>query len=173
MSGSLLQAILPDQSKEGAPVPLSSIIPVMSNNLKQFGPSRDQMQKMWADRNSQWSIPGNYNTALPPSQEMQFRGWLKQNNVPFDVSAPVTDYDMRGFYLGLQNKNPIAVSAIDPNDSKMHYPDYWKTPLHETFSDQSQWATPGAPAWNNQDQLVGKNGAILFDDRAPRYGGGF
>lgn len=97
--------------------------------------------------------------------ETAFRGWLKKNNVPFNADAPVTDYDMRGFYKGLQSGDPKAASAIDPNDSRLHYPDYWKTPYHETFSQESQWATPTAPQWNSLDQLISPGGRIKFDDR--------
>jgi hypothetical protein len=73
---------------------------------------------------------------------------------------------MRGFYQGLQQQNPKAQSAIDPNDSRLHYPDYWKTPVHESFSNESQWATPNAPGWNASDQLVSPGGRVQFDDRA-------
>jgi hypothetical protein len=111
------------------------------------------------------SIPSQYNTPLPPMQETMFRQWLQSNNVPFDPRAKASDYDMRGFYSGLMAGDPKALSAVDPNDRKLHYPDYWKTPLHETFSNQSQWATPSAPAWNDQDQLVNRGGRIVFDDR--------
>ena len=83
----------------------------------------------------------------------------------FDPEAGVTDYDMRGFWQGLQQRHPRAVSAVDRNDGLTHYPDYWKTPLHETFSSESQWALPTAPMWNAQDQLVAPSGRILYDDR--------
>jgi hypothetical protein len=61
--------------------------------------------------------------------------------------------------------NPKASSAVDPNDGRMHYPDFWKTPLHQTFSNESQWAPANAPAWNDQDQLVSQGGIVVFDDR--------
>jgi hypothetical protein len=61
--------------------------------------------------------------------------------------------------------DPLAKNAVDPNDGIMHFPDTWKTPYHETFSNDSQWALPSAPAWNDKDQLVAPNGGILFDDR--------
>jgi len=110
--------------------------------------------------------PSSYNTTLPPMQEQLFQSWVKQNRVPFDVNAQgPSDYDMRGFYNGLSSGDPKATSAIDPNDSRMHYPDYWKTPYHETFSNQSQWATPDAPKWSDDDKLTGNNGRVLFDDR--------
>ncbi len=111
-------------------------------------------------------VPGaSYNTALDPGQEAFFRLWAAHNKVPFnpDATAP-QDYDMRGFYQGLQQGNPKARAAIDPNDARLHYPDYWKTPLHETFSNESQWAPAEAPQWTPDDQLA-QGGRVLFDDR--------
>lgn len=104
-----------------------------------------------------------YNTPLQPAQESAFQQWVAENKVPFDVSAPVSDYDMRGFYQGLMAKDPRALTAIDPHDKQLHYPDYWKTPYHETFSNESQWATPDAPAWDAKDRLVAKDGTVVFD----------
>lgn len=126
-----------------------------------------QAQPSPLERNTPYMRPsnGNFNTALPPLDEMAFRSWVSQNKVPFNLDAPVTDYDMRGFYQGLQQQNPRAVSAVNQNDGQMHYPDYWKTPLHETFSADSQWAAPVAPRWNEQDQLIAPSGRILFDER--------
>ncbi len=111
----------------------------------------------------------SFNTQLNPLEEMAYRQWVQQNQVPTnpDATAP-QDYDMRGFYQGLQQGNPKAQSAIDPNDSRMHYPDFWKTPAHETFSNESQWAPANAPAWNEQDQLISQGGRVLFDDRAKK-----
>lgn len=121
-------------------------------------------------RNAQWVKPGPkvYNTPLKPDQEAAFRAWVAQNKVPFDPGVPISDYDMRGFWSALNAGNPIAKNAIDPNDGKLHYPDYWKTPLHKTFSNESQWALPTAPHWTDDDKLVTSDGTVLFDDRAPR-----
>jgi hypothetical protein len=108
----------------------------------------------------------DYDTKLDPGTEQFFRQWVAQNKVPFDPDAKAPqDYDMRGFYQGLLQQNPKAQSAIDPNDARLHFPDYWKTPLHETFSNESQWAPANAPAWNSQDQLVSSGGRVLFDDK--------
>jgi hypothetical protein len=105
--------------------------------------------------------PATYQTGLTPAEEALYQAWVAKNRVP----TAGNDYDMRGFYRGLLSGDPRATSAIDPNDSRMHYPDYWKTPEHETFSNESQWATPLAPAWNEQDQLMSRGGRVLFDDR--------
>lgn len=110
-------------------------------------------------------IPSTYSTA-PDAMEPAFQGWLSQNKVPFNPDGGPSDYDMRGFYRALMQGDPRARAAIDPNDNRMHYPDDWKTPLHETFSSQSQWASPDAPQWNVKDQLVAPSAKILFDDKA-------
>jgi hypothetical protein len=118
-------------------------------------------------RNAPYVQPGatNFNTQLPFLEEMAFRNWVNTSGVPFDVNAAASDYDMRGFYRALQQQNPRAVAAVNQNDGRVHYPDYWKTPRHQTFSGESKWAAPMAPAWNAQDQLVAPSGRILFDER--------
>jgi hypothetical protein len=130
-------------------------------------PESDAMQSNF-DRNQIWTVPGaaTFNTDLG-EKEQEFQRWVTANKVPFDpnVNGP-QDYDMRGFWAALMAGDPRASSAIDPNDQRLHYPDYWKTPYHETFSNESQWATPNAPQWNDKDQLVAPDGTILFDDLA-------
>jgi len=106
----------------------------------------------------------DYNTPLGPA-EFAFRQWLQQNKVPFDPNARTSDYDMRGFYAGLTHGNPRATQGVDPNDQRMHFSDYWKTPLHRTFSNESKWAGLNAPRWVG-DQLVDPSGRIRFDDSA-------
>lgn len=111
----------------------------------------------------------SYATQLDPLEEFAFRQWAKDNNVPFNVEAKEPqDYDMRGFWRGIQQQDPKAKSAVDPNDNRLHYPDYWKTPLHETFSNESQWAGVNAPHWTEDDKLVKNNGRVVFDDRAKK-----
>lgn len=120
-------------------------------------------------QNQQYSQPGprTFATQLPPDQEQAFRAWGAQNNIPFDPNEPAQDYDMRGFYQGLQSFDPQAVRAVDPYDKKMHFPDKWKTPSHETFSADSQYATPNAPRWQDNRYLVGGDGRVLFDSAQP------
>lgn len=86
----------------------------------------------------------SYNTPLNPVDEMAFRQWVQQNNVPFDPNAAGSDYNMRAFYQRLQGGDPRATTAVNPDDNRIHYPDTWKTPSHETFSNESIYAGPDA-----------------------------
>lgn len=140
---------------------------------KQDAPSKDKDNNEWIqkllknyDRNKAYAKLDHYSTTLNPQSEAQFRTWLAANKVPFDPNAKLADYDMRGFWLALQAKDATAASAVNPYDQKIHYPDRWKTPYHETFSAESQWAKPGAPSWNKSDQLVMPSGQVVFDSRA-------
>lgn len=127
-----------------------------------------------SEKNMPYAKPvgfGGFTTLLSVPEEQQFKAWVKANKVPFDP-APNADYDMRGFFRALQNKDPAATRAVNPNDGKMHYPDTWKTPYHESFSNESKFANPKtAPRWNSQDQLVDPTtGAVVFDERK-KYAG--
>lgn len=117
-------------------------------------------------RNQAWAKPAqSYLTTLPAHQEQQFQNWVSQNKVPFDPS-PTADYDMRGYWQGLQSKDPHAISGVNSNDNALHFSDWWKTPYHESFSNESQWALPNAPRWNDRDQLIGPDGSVVFDERS-------
>lgn len=116
---------------------------------------------------------GLLNTPLGLLEEMAFRQWVNNGSIPFNPDAGVTDYDMRGFWKAQQQQNPLALSAINPNDGMMHYPDYWKTPLHQTFSRESQWAKPTDPMWINDHQLATQGGRIVHDETAQNSGGLF
>jgi hypothetical protein len=107
---------------------------------------------------------GSYLTQLNDDEEKRFQAWVVQNKVPFDPSS-AADYDMRGFWQAREAGDPRAFSSINPNDQQLHYPDYWKTPYHESFSSESKFALPGAPTWNNQDQLITPDGKVVFDER--------
>lgn len=107
-------------------------------------------------------------TKLEPKEEKEFRKWVKDNKVPFDpASKEPQDYDMRGFYRGLMSGDPHAKTGINPNDKQLHFSDYWKTPYHKSFSNESKFATPDAPAWKG-DKLIGKDGAVILDEAAPK-----
>lgn len=110
-------------------------------------------------------MPGDYNTKLPQMDEFQFRQWLQQNQVPFNPNAGATDYDMRGFYQAAQQQQPGISTQVNPNDNRVHYPDRFKTPMHQSFSNESQWAGPNAPQWVNDSQLAAPSGRVVFDER--------
>lgn len=124
-------------------------------------------------RNKAWAKPGPYNTSLPPQQEQQFQGWVKNNNVNWNNDDQ--SYDMRGFWKAQQAGDPRAKSSIDPNDGRLHFPDLWKTPYEATFSNESMYAQPNAPRWVNQGgdnwsyQLP--NGHVIYDDVSGRWHG--
>lgn len=122
-------------------------------------------------QNAPYAVAGPYTTQLAPADETKFQSWVAANKVPFDPTMPVSDYDMRGFWQGMQNGDPHAVQRPDANDidkatgkPRMHFDDFWKTPAHETFSRDSKYATPDAPHWVQNRYLVDKNGKVLFDD---------
>lgn len=112
------------------------------------------------------AAPQQYNTSLPMADELAFRSWVQQNKVPFDpeTKAP-QDYDMRGFFSALQGGNPAAKSAVNQYDSQIHYPDKWKTPYHESFSNESQWANQDAPRWGDGDILSNASGRVIYKPR--------
>lgn len=123
-------------------------------------------------QNQQYVRPGvtelDFMTQLSPEEEQDFRAWVHFHHVPFDPNDPTPqDYDMRGFWRALMDSDPRAVTSIDPNDNRMHYPDYWKTPYHESFSNESKFAGPNAPIWVG-DQLRTLDGDVLFDDTQGR-----
>lgn len=92
-------------------------------------------------------------TKLSPSNEMAFQIWSAMNGAP-----DTPDYDMRGFY------QKHVDTQVNQNDGKPHYTDEFKTPLHESFSAQSRYAKKDAPDWNQKDQLIGKDGEVMFDE---------
>lgn len=114
-----------------------------------------------------FAVSESYDTKLDPIRELMFRQWVQENGVPFNVNANgPTDYDMRGYYRGMVQGNPQArPTEVNANDGKPHYTDYYKTPMHQSFSAGSQWAGPNAPDWINDSQLASPGGRILFDER--------
>lgn len=155
----LAQALQPS-----APVPYSAL----EGGLYALG------NQGWQDRynanfnqNRQYAQPSQtYATALPPQQEQAFRAWVQQNKVPFNPNEPTQDYDMRGYYRDVASQGENQ-TAINPNDNQLHFPDTYKTPYHNSFSGESQYAAPNGPVWINDSQLADpKTGKILFDEKA-------
>lgn len=126
------------------------------------GLSKQAQQQRWQDQYARPDWQQNL-TRLDPNQEFLFRLWAELNR------APITDdYDMRGFWQSRGRGG--ATTAINPHDGALHYPDTFKTPLHESFSGESMFADPTRrpPQWNNRGQLVTQDGRVLFDERQRR-----
>lgn len=95
-----------------------------------------------------------YNTQLTDGAEQAYQRYA-QHQFPNGMND---DYDLRGAYA----------SGTQRDESSMHYPDTYKKPNHETFSDESQYAADepslaghwegdryrpkGPPAWLRQEQ---------------------
>jgi hypothetical protein len=100
-------------------------------------------------------------TRLSPPQEELFQMWARANRVPI-----TDDYDMRGFWLH-RGEAEAGSTVVNPNDGQLHYPDTYKTPLHDSFSAESIYADPrtNPPRWNDRDQLVLPDGRVIYDER--------
>lgn len=103
--------------------------------------------------------PGPYTTQLSSGEEQQFQNWVKQNKIPWQDS-PTADYDMRGFWKAMTSGDPEA----QRNAQTGHFPDTYKTPYHDSFSNESKYATKDAPIWRGNNQLVNKQGRVVFDE---------
>lgn len=116
---------------------------------------------------SPYAKPGPYVTKLDPIQEARFQFWVQNNKVPFEDS-PTSDYDMRGYWKAMLGGDPNAKQQLNQSDGLMHFPDTYKTPYHDTFSNESMYATPDAPRWTGNDntgwKLIDKNGGTVFDE---------
>lgn len=99
-----------------------------------------------------------FRTYLNPAEEMQFQDWVKKNHIPFENDTPTSDYDMRGFWKAMATGDPNAARAAN-----LHFPDTYKTPWHETFSNESQYAPKDAPHWVG-DKLFNSAGRIVNDE---------
>ena len=151
----------------GMPQTAGAQTPPPQPQPEQSAPPTPTPDELFA-RNSAYAQPpgpNGYMTQLHPNDEVRFQDWVKQSKAPFDPS-PKADYDLRGFWRALQVGDPVARSAVNANDGKVHLTDHFKTPYHESFSRESQWATSAAPTWNEKDQLVLPNGEIVFDEPA-------
>ena len=79
----------------------------------------------------------SHNTPLAPHEEPQYQQWAAQSG--YHPVHDTYDYDLRGAWK--QGATP---------DARRHLTDQFKKPNHPTFSNQSQYATPGAGKWATQ-----------------------
>lgn len=109
-----------------------------------------------------------YETWLSPEEEEQYRAWVLQNSLLERGIDPKSyngqDYDMRGFYRGLQQKDPRAISGINPVDNELHFPDVWKKPSHAGFSNQSIYSG------GNNAKYAGSWEGEVYTPSAQRFG---
>jgi len=131
--------------------------------------AQQRYQKMREDllkRNLAYANPNwqQEMTQLPPDQEQAFSAWLNANKVPFNPSDKYPDYDMRGYYQSLM-QGKAGNASVNAVDNKLHYPDTFKTPYHQSFSRESKWATENAPIWSG-NKLVSPKGEIVFDEES-------
>lgn len=95
-------------------------------------------------RNKAWAKPlPSYQTSLSSENEARFNSWLryyKQRVGEFNPENTQEDYDMRGWWLTNKGSAP----------PEGHFEDTYKTPYHETFSNESKYALPTAPTWKQQ-----------------------
>lgn len=105
-------------------------------------------------------------TALMPHLENMYQLWASNNAIPQS-----NDYDMKGFYLGGLLNDPKAETNINPSDHLMHFNDKWKLPNHESFSNESMYATAkDDPRWikpspykNGTWAQLGKHGLLNIE----------
>lgn len=117
-----------------------------------------------------YKVGNSFNTPLDSLDEAKFRQWLVDNKVPFNPNVVVSDYDMRGYWQAHERGQPMAADTqMNANDGKPHYTDYYKTPFHQTFSQDSQWSEPNSPFWFNDHQLGTDNGRVLYDEKNPPH----
>jgi hypothetical protein len=110
---------------------------------------------------SPYAKPGPYLTPLQPPEEQAFQQWVQTKHVPFD-SSPQSDYDMRGWW----KKNAGNLGTTERKTDGLHFSDEFKTPYHKTFSNESRYALPTAPHWDEHDRLIDQGGKVLADEGA-------
>lgn len=106
-------------------------------------------------RNRAYAKSEPYFTTLSPEQEPVFREWVTKNAIPFNPDDPISDYDMRGYWV---NNGAVPAKKGD------HFPDTYKTPYHQSFSAESVYALPNAPVWRGLRLVDPKTGAVIFEE---------
>lgn len=133
------------------------------------GPTISPEMQSAFDRNKGFVNPGEntYQTVLTPEEEKQFQAYIADKSDKQDLGR-VDDlgYDLRGWWKAMMAGDKRAFLMINPIDNLKHRSDYWKTPYHKSFSNESQWANKGAPSWNDKNQLVAPDGTVVFDEKA-------
>lgn len=116
------------------------------------------------DRNRPFAKPGPWITPLNSGDEAKFQDWVKTNKVPFDPS-PTSDYDMRGYWKDVASQGD-NLSGKNPVDGRLHFSDSYKTPYHESFSDESSYSTPSNPFhWEGETLKDSRTGKPVYETK--------
>lgn len=108
---------------------------------------------------------GKYDTKLSKEGEKQFEEWFSKskNDGVIHPNDNGNDYDFRGFW-----KNIVNSDNKNEYNSDNHFPDTYKKPNHETFSNESKYAKGKlkeyAGKWEN-DKFI--NSKKKFNERTP------
>jgi hypothetical protein len=70
------------------------------------------------------------------------------------------DYNYTAYTQNIPTTS-ISPSQMGPGQGGMHWPDTYKLPEHQTFSDQSVYANSLAGTWY-QPQPIGKNNIAMY-----------
>lgn len=98
---------------------------------------------------------GEFNTALSPEEETSFQGWLKTSGRERDLA----DYDMRGFWKSGESQS-----------ENEHFPDTYKKPNHETFSDESIYSNKEHPGGHWSGDIYTPANAMNNEELQPADG---
>lgn len=141
--------------RRGVPAPLAD-----GSGAALFNAEGPQFYPQAFAHNSPFAVPSstNWQTSLSPEEEKAFVAWVQNNNVPFDPSSKLSDYDMRGFWKETGGKWDGG-----------HFPDTYKTPYDTTFSGESKYAKPGTPfQWQGDNLIDTRTGQLIFGGAAPQ-----
>ena len=102
----------------------------------------------------------NFNTPLSDEDAGRFQNWANVAKRATGINVgDLYDYDMRGYWLNGGHAQPLVKG--------MHFPDTYKKPSHETFSDQSIYHGTMAP--NNLPWMGGSWEGETFTPHPAQY----
>lgn len=103
-------------------------------------------------------MSAKYETKLSKEDEKNFKEWFKESKENGIIYEDDTgkDYDFRGFWKDVVKSN----DGNGQYSAETHFPDTYKKPNHETFSNESKYATGKmkkyAGSWNGNTYIPPK-----------------
>ena len=108
------------------------------------------------------AVPYRGPTPLPPGLYPEFDAWMKsapnQGDRTYGMASSRPEYDWSGYFLAMRAGRPEA----PPPDERGHTTDYFKTPYHPTFSQDSRYAGPNDPFWRGRELVDPRDGRVKF-----------